>query len=84
MCSGYHIDFNFFWRFVASSLYHIIYLTIVTVLIVDTIRLFILRFKECGNDGMKKNKARRKLVFKFLMVMVIDFTILSIIVISSW
>jgi len=84
MCIGYYIDFNSFWRFVASSLYHIIYLTIATVLIADTIRLFILRFKECGNGGMKKNKAKRKIVFKFFMIMVIYFTILSFIVISSW
>jgi len=64
------------------SLYHIVYLILSTVLIVDTIRLFILRFRECGNNGMKKNKARRKLLFNFFMIIVIDFTILSVIIMS--
>ena len=52
------------------SLYHIVYLILSTVLTVDTIRLFILRFKECGNDGIEKNKARRKLLFNFFMIIV--------------
>lgn len=64
------------------SLYHIVYLILSTVLIVDTIRLFILRFKECGNDGIEKNKVRKKLVFNFFIIIVIDFTILSIIIMS--
>lgn len=52
------------------SLYHIVYLILSTVLIVDTIRLFILRFREYGNDGIEKNKARRKLLFIFFMIIV--------------
>lgn len=52
------------------SLYHIVYLILSAVVIADTIRLFILRYRECGNDGMEKNKARRKLLFNFFMIIV--------------